>query len=38
MQYVNYVIDNADTFATPLFVFLGVFIVALGLRRFAYRC
>ena len=37
MQYVNYVIDNADTFATPFFVFLWVFLVALGLRRIAYR-
>ena len=37
MEYINYVIDNADAFATPFFVFVGVFIIAVGIRGFVYR-
>ncbi|HEX9726073.1 MAG TPA: mechanosensitive ion channel family protein [Vicinamibacteria bacterium] len=37
MQYVDYILNHPQTLLTPALVFLGVFVVALGFRRFAYR-
>jgi len=36
MQYVDDVMNNPETFLTPVLVFLGVLLVALGVRRFVY--
>ena len=37
MQYVDFVLNNPNAFVMPGLVFLAVFVVALGFRRFAYR-
>ena len=37
MQVVDFVLNNPDAFVIRGLVFLGVFAVALGFRRFAYR-
>lgn len=37
MKYVDFVVNNPEAFITPFLVFVGVFALTLGARRFAYR-
>jgi small-conductance mechanosensitive channel len=37
MKYVDLLLNNPQAFITPFLVFVGVFALTLGARRFAYR-